>query len=131
MGSSHFPIILQFYSLRTSLWMGENRENQTMMAKRSLQRRNAFSFYFNRIPHICNYGTGQEIGMEICRNSSCKGDQRLLDIQPYTKILMYIFLRDHTAFTVTVFFITLSLQYQFNQNFRKASSGPFSSPQKY
>lgn len=97
MGSSHFPVTLQFYSFRTSLWMGENRENQTVMAKRPLKRGNAFSSSFSRVLCICSYGTVQETGMEICRKLSCREDQGLPGIQPHKKFLMHIYLRDHTA----------------------------------
>lgn len=96
-GTSHFPITLQFYSFRTSLQMGENRENQTVMAIRPLKRRNAFSFYFSRVLCICSHGTVQETGMEICRNQSCSGDWGLPDIQPHVKFMMHILLRFHTA----------------------------------
>lgn len=118
MGSSHFPVTLQFYSFRTSLWMGENRENQTVMAKRPLKRRNAFSSSFSRVLCICSYGTVQETGMEICRKLSYRESRDYLTSNPTRNFWC-------TSTLETILHVTLKLQYQFNQNFR--SSGPFSS----
>lgn len=122
MGSSHFPVTLQFCSFRTSLWMGENRENQTVMAKRPLKRRKHFP---PLLVEFCAYvvmAQYKKQGWKYVESCHAGKTRDYLTSNPTRNFWC-------TSTLETILHVTLKLQYQFNQNFR--SSGPFSSPKQY
>lgn len=118
MHASHFPLILHLYFFGTLLWKGENRERQTIMVKRSLKSRNAYSFYFNSVimPHF------NTLGGKILRTRKPSSNQpcisSVMDIFREDRITQYLASHQNSYFThrhQRPYPNTLSLQHQFNQ----------------